>query len=197
MALSSSAPTHQNLNVGQVQNSGIEPTKEGARIEAMQSPPLAAQSQQLSHEPNSEISVSRFISTRVVFFKVNDGSSKLKKIVEMAQFHFGEKESLLFFVEEEKGGKFVDELLWKQPVSSFLPHTFSDEKTNDLIVITKSKNNVNNARIAFNLCPTSLFLNDPFKIIYEFEDLTTPAKKKLSSQRFDDYKRRSFFIEAR
>ena len=135
--------------------------------------------------------------TRVIFFQVNDNATKLKKIVEMAHHHFGKKEPFLIFVEEEKSEKFVDELLWKHPPTSFLPHVASDNNTNDFIAITKSKNNVNSAGVAFNLCSTSLFLNHPFKIIYEFEDLTSPVKKNLSSQRFDSYKKAGFFIEAR
>ncbi|MBU6382979.1 MAG: DNA polymerase III subunit chi [Verrucomicrobia bacterium] len=135
--------------------------------------------------------------TRVIFFQVNDNTSKIKKILDTAHLHFGKKEPLLFFVEDEKSEKFVDELLWKQPLSSFLPHVTADGPTNDLIAITKSKNSVNQAKIAFNLCSTALFLNEPMKLIYEFEDLTAPVKKNLSSQRFDAYKKGGFFIEAR
>lgn len=136
-------------------------------------------------------------STRVIFFQVSDTGSKLKKIFETARLHFDKKEPILFFAEEEKSQRFVDELLWKQPPASFLPHNVSDGPTQDLVVITKSKNNVNNAKFAFNLCPTALFINEPLKIIYEFEDLTAPIKKNLSSQRFDAYKKAGFFIEAR
>lgn len=132
---------------------------------------------------------------RVVFFQVSDTLSKLKKIVEMAQTHFEKKEPFLIFVEEERSEKFVDDLLWKEPSTSFLPHTVSDGPSNDLVVITKSKNNVNHAKVAFNLCPTALFL--PFKMIYEFEDLTAPVKKNLSIQRFDAYKKAGLLIEAR
>lgn len=134
-------------------------------------------------------------STRVIFFQVSDTPSKLKKIIETAQYHFEKKEHLLIFVEEEKSEKFVDDLLWKEPATSFLPHTVSNGPSNDLIVITKSKNNVNNAKVAFNLCPTALFL--PLKMIYEFEDLTAPVKKNLSIQRFDTYKKAGLLIEAR
>lgn len=135
--------------------------------------------------------------TRVVFFQVQDNQTKLNKIIESAHHHFRKKEPLLILVEDEKAEKFVDELLWKYPVSSFLPHIVADSPSNEFVVITKCKKNLNNARFAFNLCPTSLFLDEPFKIIYEFEDLTAPAKKNLSSQRFDTYKKAHFFIEAR
>jgi hypothetical protein len=64
-------------------------------------------------------------------------------------------------------------------------------------VIAKVKKNVNQARVAFNLCPTPLLIEGPFRIIYEFEDLTAPNKKNLSSLRFDAYKQEKFLIEAR
>ena len=64
------------------------------------------------------------------------------------------------------------------------------------MLIVKIKKNINQARIAFNLCPGPLFLDTPFRMIYEFEDLTTPSKKNLSSQRFDAYKQAGFLIEA-
>lgn len=135
--------------------------------------------------------------SRVIFFQVNDNSSKLKRIIEMAHFHFEKKEPFLIMVEDEKSQNFVDELLWKQPSTSFLPHLASDVATNELVAITKVKNNVNSARAAFNLCPTSLLIEGPFRIIYEFEDLSAPSKKNLSSQRYDAYKQAGFFIEAR
>lgn len=134
-------------------------------------------------------------SSRVVFFQVNDNAAKLKILVDTAHLHFAKKEPILFFVEDEKGEKFLDELFWKSPPVSFLPHLVSDGPTKDLVVITKSKHNVNEAHVAFNLCPMALSL--PFKLLYEFEDLTTPVKKNFSSQRFDVYKRSGFFIEAR
>lgn len=135
-------------------------------------------------------------NTRVVFFQVNDNPSKLKKIVETAHLHFSKKEPFLIIV-EEAGLKFVDELLWKYPETSFLPHSIQNGETDELIVITKSRKNLNQAHIAFNLCPTALLLETPFKMIYEFEDLSAPIKKNLSSTRFDAYKSAGFLIEAR
>ncbi|HSX27033.1 MAG TPA: DNA polymerase III subunit chi [Chlamydiales bacterium] len=135
--------------------------------------------------------------TRVVFYQVRDNASKLKRIVETAQSHFEKKEPFLILVEDERSQQFVDELLWKLPESSFLPHTAADAPTSESILITKSKKNLNNAKIAFNLCSTPLLIEGPFRIIYEFEDLTSPNKKNLSSLRFDAYKQARFLIEAR
>lgn len=134
--------------------------------------------------------------TRVVFFQVSDSSAKLKKIVETARAHFGKNEPFLFFVEDDKALNFVDELLWKLPETSFLPHAASEEPTQERIAITKTKANVNNALYAFNLCPTPLLIQG-FKIIYDFEDLTAPNKKSLSSLRFNAYKQAKMPLESR
>jgi len=135
--------------------------------------------------------------TRVVFFQVRDTPTKLQRICETAHLHFERKEPLLILAHDEKSQKFVDELLWKMPSASFLPHIATDEETQEFIAIAKIKKNINKARIAFNLCSTPLLLDGPFRIIYEFEDLTEPNKKRLSGLRFDRYKEAGHLIEAR
>jgi DNA polymerase-3 subunit chi len=136
-------------------------------------------------------------NARVIFFQVHDNASKLKRIVETAHSHFERKEALLILTEDDRSSAFVDELLWKMPETSFLPHIATDDPTTDWIAIAKIKKNINNAPIAFNLCPTPLLIEGPFRIIYEFEDLTSPNKKNLSSLRYDAYKRAGHLIEAR
>ena len=98
--------------------------------------------------------------TRVIFFQVPDTASKLRCIAQIAKNHFAKKEPILFFVEDERARDYLDELLWKFPEASFLPHSILEEPTSTqiLIGITKSKTNVNGASIAFNLSPTPLFL---------------------------------------
>lgn len=134
---------------------------------------------------------------RVIFYQVRDSASKIKLICQTVQSHFEKKEPLIIFVEDAKAQEFVDDLLWKYPETSFLPHVLSDEQTKDFVAITKTKKTVNKARVAFNLCSTPLLIDTPFRIIYEFEDLTNPNKSKLSSLRFDAYKAEHFIIESR
>ncbi|OGN55366.1 MAG: hypothetical protein A3D96_03710 [Chlamydiae bacterium RIFCSPHIGHO2_12_FULL_44_59] len=135
-------------------------------------------------------------NTRVLFFQVSDNPSKLKKIVETASKHFEKKEPFLILVEDDRALHFVDELLWRLPATSFLPHQRSDQECEALIVITKERKNLNRAKAAFNLSSTSLLLDPPLKIVYEFEDLSSAIKKNLSSSRFDTYKQYGFLIEA-
>lgn len=137
------------------------------------------------------------ISARIIFFQVDNALKKVQKIIETAQFHFEKKDSFLILVEDLKAQAFVDELLWKQPNTCFLPHVATDESSQEKVVITKIKKNINQASYVFNLCSTPLFFDGPFKIIYELEDLTTLSKKNLSSLRFDAYKQAGLSIEAR
>lgn len=136
------------------------------------------------------------LPTRVVFFQVRDAKKKLQKIAEMAQIHFDKKDPFLVFVEDIKAQVFVDDLLWKIPETSFLPHLATDDTTKELVAVTKTKKNINEAKAAFNLCSTPLLIEGSFRIIYEFEDLTSAAKKELSNLRFDAYKKAHYLIEA-
>lgn len=134
---------------------------------------------------------------RIVLFQVRDPKLKLARLSEIAAFHFERKEHLIILADDEKAVQYVDEFLWKTPATSFLPHLIAQEPTTELIAITKVKKNLNSARFAFNLCSTPLYIEGPFKTIYDFEDLTTPAKQHLSSIRFDAYKKSQYLIESR
>jgi len=135
-------------------------------------------------------------TSRVILFQVRKPALKIEKLAEMASAHFERKEHLLIVVEDEKTALYVDELLWKFPPTSFLPHVIEEEETSALIAITKGRSNVNKARFAFNLCPTPLLIEGP-RLIYDFEDLTSPLKQQLSAVRFDAYKKARCLIEAR
>ena len=107
------------------------------------------------------------------------------------------KERFLIVAEEIKALTFTDELLWKHPPNSFLPHAIVEQPCEEWIALTKEKKNLNDARFAFNLCPTPLLIEGPFRIIYDFEDTSSPNKKLLSQMRFDAYKQANFLIESR
>lgn len=138
-----------------------------------------------------------FPSKRVVFFSVRDNGAKVKALCDTAQLHFSKKEPIFILVEDLKTEQFVDELLWKAPQASFLPHVISETDTHEWVVISKLKKNLNQAKAAFNLCPTPLLFDGPFKIIYEFEDLSSQSKKNLSSLRLDAYQKAGWTVEAR
>jgi len=132
---------------------------------------------------------------RAIFFQIKNNKSKLQKLVEIANFHFSKNENFLFITADESSVKFVDELLWKSPTTSFLPHFASSTCLDEKIVITSKRENLNNSKYIFNLCPNPLML-DNINIIYEFEDFTASGKLQLSRKKYELYKERKFFIES-
>jgi len=136
------------------------------------------------------------LPARVVLFQVRQANLKVAKLVQTAGAHFEKKEHLLIVVEDEKTMLYVDELLWKVPPTSFLPHMIAENNTTAFVAITKNRVNVNQAKFAFNLCSTPLLI-EGIRLIYDYEDLTSPLKQQLSSVRFDAYKKAGCLIEAR
>jgi len=137
------------------------------------------------------------MSARVIFFPVKDPNVKLQKVVRAARFHFAKRERILFQVADEKAAKFLDELMWKMPAYGFLPHAISHHETDDYVVITDSKKNLNNSKYVFNLCPSPILAEDTFRLIYELEDMSTPNKLMLSRKRFEAYRSLKYIIESR
>jgi len=135
-------------------------------------------------------------TTRVIFIQVNSASAKVQHIVQKAQTHFSRKERFLIIVDDDKAASYTDELLWHHTAEIFLPHAIYSSETQEWIAITKEKKNINNARYAFNLCSTPLLTQGSFRVIYDFDDATSPHKKNLSETRFEAYKQARFLIES-
>lgn len=135
------------------------------------------------------------MNMRVIFLQTKDNRLKVLKLVQIAHYHFQKSESFLFIAENTKSANYVDELLWKVPSIGFLPHEIESSKSKEKIIITTKKENLNQAKFVFNLCPTPL-LWDNLKILYEFEDLTHPGKQLLSRKKYEAYKERKYFIES-
>ncbi len=130
--------------------------------------------------------------TQLFLCSVRDARAKLLRVAEVAEACLHHPERIIFFVEDDRAAKFLDDFLWKCSDASFLPHAI--HSSSDWISISVEKKNINGAAVAFNLCPTPLFVNGPFRAIYDFEDLSHPDKRRLSSVRFDAYKKAGMTI---
>lgn len=132
---------------------------------------------------------------RVTFFQVKSDTEKRGRIIRLATEYFEKKEPLVIQLPHQKALEYVDLLLWRSPKESFLPHTIKDVPTKDLIVLTSSKNNPNEARSVFNLCPdpvenqTSSFIK-----IYELEDLVSTQQHHAAQRRYKAYKSAGYNI---
>lgn len=133
--------------------------------------------------------------TKVIFYQIKLDHTKLIKIIQTAHLHFKKKEPLLIIAPDDKSALFVDDLLWKNPVNSFLPHVISNNFCNDLIVLTTKKNNINNARHIFNLCPTPIIMEE-ITVVYDFEDITNHLKAEVSKNKYNHYRKMGCRIES-
>ncbi|NGX42575.1 MAG: hypothetical protein K940chlam7_00855 [Chlamydiae bacterium] len=123
----------------------------------------------------------------VIFLRVTDNQTKIQRLGATVQQHFERGNRILILVPNENAATFVNDLLWKQPKESFLPHAKSSEECQDRIVITTNQENLNDATIAINLCEDTITNREKFERIYELLDQTTASKEQQSRQKIAKY----------
>jgi DNA polymerase IIIc chi subunit len=122
--------------------------------------------------------------SEIFFTTVHDAQAKLKAITHLATLHFKKKEKLLILVADKAALYFVDQLLWRFPEESFLPHTSSENPSEEELIVISQKNIACFATL--NLCPYPCF--SEAKIVYELEDLTSADREKLAKERYQAYR---------
>jgi DNA polymerase III subunit chi len=127
------------------------------------------------------------------FLTVTQPQTKLLKLCAVAQDHFDKKQPLAFVVADPETARFVDELLWRLPQDSFLPHTVGSDRAAIITILTALPTDPPFPAL-FNLLPTPLDPKDLFHTIYEWDDQTSPAKQTLSKQRYQSYKEKGLTI---
>lgn len=115
----------------------------------------------------------------IIFFSIHDTASKLRALCDVARDHLHQGQSLLILVPDTNVHTFVDELLWRLPEESFLPHP-----SKLLLIDTEPKE----ATSLFNLRPIPFTEKIYYKTIYELEDHTSPERLQLSRQRYNTYR---------
>ena len=133
---------------------------------------------------------------KIIFFQIKKANDKLLSITKTAATHFENKKQIIFLVENETSLKYLDELLWKEPKFSFLPHTISDLPSEDYVVLSYNKTNINKAPYTFNLTPEPL-IDVHCNAIYEFDDQTDKNRASITKKKFKFYKDLGLVIESR
>ncbi|MBA3816891.1 MAG: DNA polymerase III subunit chi [Parachlamydiaceae bacterium] len=123
------------------------------------------------------------IVKKVHLLRVTDVATKLNNICQTIHRHFNKKEAILILVPSQEAAVYIDQLLWRQPNDSFLPHAVANLPTQELVAITTTGTNVNQAVAILNLCPEIPVNLKEYSIIYDLLDLTHPAKEQLSLNR--------------
>lgn len=126
---------------------------------------------------------------KVVFLKVEDIEGKLGKICSTVKHHFNQRERLLITVPDDASADYLDQLLWRMPPESFIPHLIASQPVNEAVVITTGLRNLNQAAVLINLCQNASPIAHSFQIVYELMDMTAPMKATLSQQRYEAYQK--------
>jgi DNA polymerase-3 subunit chi len=122
---------------------------------------------------------------KILFTSLKTPSEKVRFLIKVVFDHYLKNHKIIIFTQDLKTAQFVDNLLWSEPKESFLPHFMSQSLTDEKIVITCEKSNLNEAKVAFNLTSQALNPIDlKLHTIFEIEDLsmiekTAVFKKKL------------------
>lgn len=133
----------------------------------------------------------------VIFLKVMDNAMKAKRLSEAVSYYFLQQVSILLLVPNDQAAQYVDQLLWRLPENSFLPHQITQEATNEFIAISTVQSNLNQAQTLINLCPMASPIADQFITIIELLDHTSVEKLQLSQQRQAAYRSLGYAIQER
>lgn len=125
---------------------------------------------------------------KVIFYTVKTLTAKIHYLLQTGSLHFTQKEKLQIIVPDTRALTFIDELFWKEPKESFLPHSVSSPiPFYDLLYICLAEDALEDYSFVFNLCPTPYTPHPRVKVLYELEDCSHPDKKALFQTKFKLY----------
>jgi DNA polymerase IIIc chi subunit len=133
-------------------------------------------------------------TSKVIFIPVQDTNPKLQPLVIIPQRCFANKTRLLFSVENDEVARYIDELLWKSPPESFLPHAVIKYPSSEPIAITTLLENLNEAVVLFNLRSEANPLAAKCAFTYDLFDSTHSDKLVLSQRRKEAYLEQGFIV---
>lgn len=131
----------------------------------------------------------------VCFLRVVDNTSKLQSLCSVVHRHYLMKKNTLIAVPSPEVAQYIDQLLWRMPEDSFIPHAIVQGTTREKIAITTSAANVNQASVLINLLPEIHSNPGPVSTIYELLDLTSKEKEAISRKKQDAYRAAGHTVE--
>lgn len=127
------------------------------------------------------------MSPTIIFLKVTTNQEKLFSLTSIIQKHFDLSDQTLIFTPTDEIARYIDQLIWRLPEESFIPHIISNETCRDRVVITSKKENINKAQVLINLGQDAYAKCQEFQIVYELYDQTHPSKEESSKLRHASY----------
>lgn len=130
---------------------------------------------------------------KIIFLPVRTNQDKIENICQTVQKHFDRQDNLLIIAPSPVAVQYLDDLLWKNPLDSFLPHVTSQIECKDKVVITTITQNLNHAKILMNLCQEPCPIIEQFEIVYELYDETHQEKLEQSKRRRQIYIQKGYY----
>lgn len=130
----------------------------------------------------------------IIFIAVRDNNVKLQRICEVVHHHFYNNHRILILVPSEEASAYIDQLLWRMPEDSFVPHEIAKGVVQSKVAITTLSSNINQASILMNLCATIASQAQAFDTVYELMDQTHPSKEALSQKRIAEYQAKGWQV---
>lgn len=132
---------------------------------------------------------------RVCFIQVTDNATKLQKLCAVIHSHFIKNDKVLIAVPSTEAAAYIDQLLWRIPEESFIPHAVANHTTNERIAITTTHSNINQASTLVNLLANPHPNPGSVNLIYELLDLTSKDKEAISRQKQATYRNTGHQVE--
>ncbi len=132
------------------------------------------------------------IKPNIIFLPIKTNQQKIKCICHYAQKHFDAQDSLCIMAPTQQAVQYLDDLLWKFPENSFLPHAIAHVKCQEKIIISTICQNLNDAKVLMNLCTEPCPIVEQFELIYELYDETQLEKFDQAKHRFKFYAEKGF-----
>lgn len=122
-------------------------------------------------------------SPTIIFIPIEDSRTKIVLLCQKIQEQFLEGKTILIRTPTQEAAEFLNNKLWSTPPENFVPHLIAHEKTNALVVLTPSTENLNGADTLFNLTATIPPDLSLYKTVFELYDTTQPDKQMQSDEK--------------
>ena len=130
---------------------------------------------------------------RVIFHPIKKNHEKIPYLVRLVHQYFHLNHFLDILTSDLASKTKIDELLWKYPKNSFLPHT-TEAKSSYLIKIYTKEETIHPAHTCLNLSLKPLSPTSAYQTILEFDDQSSKQKKESSKIKYQFYKENGYKI---
>lgn len=121
---------------------------------------------------------------QVTFHLVKSNAAKLKAISDIVGEAFAAGKKMLIIAPSAEAAAYIDQLLWRMPEESFVPHVIASKAVpNRVVIAVNPAQNLNQADVLLNLSPSVSSISDQFAEVHELFDETDPVKAEQSAQR--------------